>query len=138
MTLAEALSGAEYANRKSRSKQILVPHALHLPIGGPPVRSSIIRARKEPRTIEVALRSEWWTCIEGNTGPLCWAGFRGAGDSHPQLNFFGVLKGVDNLIDWAHRQSAPVIAVVNPTTLAVLELSSEWGATITDVDCGGD
>ena len=38
-----------------------------------------------------------------------------------QPNFFGVLEEVDALTDWAHAHGALVIAVVNPTSLALLK-----------------
>jgi glycine dehydrogenase subunit 1 len=38
-----------------------------------------------------------------------------------QPNFFGVLEDVDALTDWAHARGALVIAVVNPTSLALLK-----------------
>jgi hypothetical protein len=44
-----------------------------------------------------------------------------------QPNFFGVLEDVDALTDWARRNGALVIAVVNPTSLALLKPPGEWG-----------
>ncbi|MFZ2237677.1 MAG: aminomethyl-transferring glycine dehydrogenase subunit GcvPA [Dokdonella sp.] len=54
----------------------------------------------------------------------------------PQPNFFGVLEDVDALTDWAHRQNALVIGVVNPMSLAVLSPPSTWGETGVDIVCG--
>ena len=45
-----------------------------------------------------------------------------------QPNFFGCLEDVDALTDWAHAHGALVIAVVNPTSLALLKPPGEWGA----------
>jgi glycine dehydrogenase subunit 1 len=53
-----------------------------------------------------------------------------------QPNFFGNLEAVDALTDWAHAQGALVIAVVNPTSLAILKPPSEWGAKGADIVCG--
>lgn len=54
----------------------------------------------------------------------------------PQPNFFGVLEDVDALTDWAHAQGALAIAVVNPTSLALLEAPGAWGETGADIVCG--
>ncbi|MEZ5459004.1 MAG: hypothetical protein R3E65_06745 [Steroidobacteraceae bacterium] len=47
-----------------------------------------------------------------------------------QPNFFGTLEDVDALTDWAHAQGAFVIAVVNPTSLAVLKPPGEWARRV--------
>ncbi len=46
-----------------------------------------------------------------------------------QPNFFGQLEDVDALTDWAHARGIFVIAVVNPTSLALLKPPGEWGST---------
>jgi len=46
-----------------------------------------------------------------------------------QPNFFGQLEDVDALTDWAHAHGIFVIAVVNPTSLALLKPPGEWGTT---------
>jgi len=45
-----------------------------------------------------------------------------------QPNYFGSLEDVDALADWAHANGMLVIAVVNPTSLAILTPPGEWGA----------
>jgi glycine dehydrogenase subunit 1 len=45
-----------------------------------------------------------------------------------QPNFFGQLEEVDALTDWAHAKGTFVIAVVNPTSLALLKPPGEWGS----------
>jgi glycine dehydrogenase subunit 1 len=54
----------------------------------------------------------------------------------PQPNFFGVLEEVDALTDWAHQHNALVIAVVNPTSLAILNPPGQWGEIGADIACG--
>ena len=54
----------------------------------------------------------------------------------PQPNFFGSLEEVDQLTDWAHKYNALVIAVVNPTSLAILTPPGEWGEIGADMVCG--
>jgi glycine dehydrogenase subunit 1 len=53
-----------------------------------------------------------------------------------QPSFLGTYEQVDRLTDWAHEQGALVIAVVNPTALAVLSEPGSWGATGADITCG--
>jgi len=53
-----------------------------------------------------------------------------------QPAFFGTLEQVDALTDWAHARGALVIAIVNPTSLAVLKAPGNWGADGADIACG--
>jgi glycine dehydrogenase subunit 1 len=58
-----------------------------------------------------------------------------------QPNFFGNLEEVDELTDWAHAHRMLVIAVVNPTSLAILKPPGEWGSDESgnrgaDIVCG--
>jgi len=54
----------------------------------------------------------------------------------PQPNFFGVLEEIDALTNWAHEHNALVIAVVNPTSLAMLKAPGNWGDSGADITCG--
>jgi len=54
----------------------------------------------------------------------------------PQPNFFGVLEDVDALTDWAHGKGLLAIAVVNPTSLALLKPPGEWGTKGADIAVG--
>jgi glycine dehydrogenase subunit 1 len=58
-----------------------------------------------------------------------------------QPNFFGCLEEVDQLTDWAHQNKILLIAVVNPTSLALLKPPGLWGARLegnqgADIVCG--
>ena len=53
-----------------------------------------------------------------------------------QPTFFGTLEDVDRLTDWAHARGALVIAMPNPTSLAVLRAPGQWGETGADIACG--
>jgi glycine dehydrogenase subunit 1 len=53
-----------------------------------------------------------------------------------QPNFFGRLEDVDALTDWAHQRGIFVIAVVNPTSLALLKPPGEWGTRGADIAVG--
>lgn len=54
----------------------------------------------------------------------------------PFPNFFGCFEDVDALTDWAHRHQAIVIAVVNPTALALYKAPGDWGQAGADIVCG--
>lgn len=53
-----------------------------------------------------------------------------------QPSFFGTYEDVDRLTDWAHANNALVIAMPNPTSLAVLEAPGRWGEAGADIACG--
>ncbi|NNE59347.1 MAG: aminomethyl-transferring glycine dehydrogenase subunit GcvPA, partial [Woeseia sp.] len=53
-----------------------------------------------------------------------------------QPSFFGTLDEIDELTNWAHEQGALVIAIVNPTSLAVLKAPGSWGKFGADIACG--
>jgi glycine dehydrogenase subunit 1 len=53
-----------------------------------------------------------------------------------QPSFLGTLEDVDRLTDWAHARGAYVIAVANPTSLAVLKAPGHWGEQGADIACG--
>lgn len=53
-----------------------------------------------------------------------------------QPSFFGTYEQIDVLTDWAHEQGALVIAIVNPTSLAVLKAPGNWGAEGADIAIG--
>ncbi|MCC8988626.1 MAG: aminomethyl-transferring glycine dehydrogenase subunit GcvPA [Candidatus Contendobacter sp.] len=129
--LAETLLMAVRANRKSKSKRILVSRALH-----PGYR----------RAAHAIIHNQGLELVElpydptgGHTpveGLAAYAGQDIAALVIAQPNFFGTLEEVDALTDWAHRQNALVVAVVNPTALAILKPPGEWGATGADMACG--
>ncbi|MDZ4201094.1 MAG: aminomethyl-transferring glycine dehydrogenase subunit GcvPA [Gallionella sp.] len=54
----------------------------------------------------------------------------------PQPNFFGALEDVDTLTDWAHAHNALAVALVNPTSLALLKPPGQWGTEGADIAVG--
>ena len=129
--LAEAVLMAVRANRKSKSKRILMPAAVH------PHYRKVAHAIAHNQGIELV---ELPYCTEGgHTIAESLARFAGediAALVIPQPNFFGVLEEVDALTDWAHANGALVIGVVNPTALALLTPPGEWGEKGADIACG--
>ena len=53
-----------------------------------------------------------------------------------QPSFWGTLEEAGRLTDWAHEHGALVIAVVNPTALALLQAPGDWGDAGADIACG--
>ncbi|HRY17252.1 MAG TPA: aminomethyl-transferring glycine dehydrogenase subunit GcvPA [Candidatus Competibacteraceae bacterium] len=129
--LAEALLMAVRANRKSKSKRVLVPRTLH------PFYRKAVRSIVHNQDIELVILP--YDPSGGHTlqeALVPYAGQDFAALVIPQPNFFGVLEDVDELTDWAHHHDLLAVAVVNPTTLAVLKPPGEWGQTGADITCG--
>ena len=129
--LAEALLMAVRANRKSRSRRILVPRALH------PLYRRTARAIVHNQGIELV--EVPYDPAGGHTPVEALAPHAGqdfAALVIAQPNFFGVLEEVDALTDWTHRNGALAVAAVNPTALAILKPPGEWGETGADIVCG--
>jgi glycine dehydrogenase subunit 1 len=53
-----------------------------------------------------------------------------------QPSFFGTLEQVHEITNLAHNRGALVIAVANPTSLAILEAPGRWGEQGADIACG--
>jgi glycine dehydrogenase subunit 1 len=120
--LAEAVLMAVRANRRSRSASILLPRNLH-----PHYRAVTLAMAGNQ-----GLRFEELPYERGQ-GHIAREALEAFAQQDitalviAQPNFFGVFEDVDALTDFAHAQGALVIAVVNPTSLAVLRPPGEWG-----------
>jgi glycine dehydrogenase subunit 1 len=129
--LAEAVLMAVRANRHTRSRRILIPATVH------PAYRKVVHAVVHNQGIELVELP--YDTENGHVAPESLARFKGeefAALVIPQPNFFGTLEEVDALTDWAHDQKMLVIAVVNPTALALLKPPGEWGQRGADVACG--
>jgi glycine dehydrogenase subunit 1 len=126
---AEACLMAVRANRKSRSRRILVPRTMH------PTYRAVARtilAGQSLELVELPMR-------EGRTALSALQALETedfAAVAVQQPNFFGVLEPVDELTDWAHGHGGMLIAVANPIGLAVLKPPGKWGADGADIACG--
>jgi len=129
--LAEAVLMAVRANRKCKSRRVLLPRALH------PAYRQTVQAIVHQQGIELVEIP-----FDRNGGHATVEQLDGLGDGEfaalviGQPNFFGVLEEVDELTDWAHARSALVIGVVNPIALALLSAPGEWGTAGADIACG--
>ena len=129
-SLAEAALMAVRANRKSKSKRILVPRTTH-----PHYRKT---ANTIVKNQGVTLEELDYDLETGHINPASLSDEPGdfAALVIPYPNFFGVLEDVDVLTDWAHAHGALVIAVVNPLALGLLKAPAQWGEQGADIVCG--
>jgi glycine dehydrogenase subunit 1 len=134
--LAEACLTAVRANRASNSRRVLVPRTLNPTYLQ--VAQSIAGNQNvafEPVDFDRGLGR---TLVE-SLQPYEGQDFTALVIQQP--NYFGVLEEVDELVDWAHANKMLVIAVVNPTSLAILKAPGLWGtpesaARGADIVCG--
>lgn len=128
--LAEACLMAVRANRKSRSRRILVAGSLH-----PWYRDATetIVGNQDIELIELPVTRQGTVALdvlseqqEDDVAALV----------IQQPNFFGGLEEVAALTDQAHAAGMLVIAVVNPVSLAILEAPGHWGAAGADIVVG--
>jgi glycine dehydrogenase subunit 1 len=134
--LAEACLMAVRANRGSSSRRILMPRAVN------PTYAQVAQAIAGNQDISFVPvdfdRSAGRTLLDALT-PYSGEDFTALVVQQP--NFFGSLEEVDALTDWAHANKIMLIAVVNPTSLALLKPPGEWGGTVdgargADIVCG--
>lgn len=129
--LAEAVLMAVRANRKSKSRRVLMPRSLH------PAYRRVVHSivhNQGVRLEEVAFDAKG-----GHTDQQALAQYSGEDICAlviPQPNFFGVLEEADALTHWAQQNGALAIAVVNPLSLALLKPPGEWGDGGADICVG--
>jgi len=128
---AEAALMAVRANRRSKSARILVPATVHPHYR----RVAVTMASNQGLRFE-----ELPYCTAAGTTPADSLAKFAAEDVTAlviqQPNFFGCLEDVDVLTDWAHEHGALAIAVVNPTSLALLKPPGQWGKRGADIAVG--
>ncbi|HWX81151.1 MAG TPA: aminomethyl-transferring glycine dehydrogenase subunit GcvPA [Steroidobacteraceae bacterium] len=134
--LAEACLMAVRANRGSTSRRILLPRTVN------PTYAQVARAIAGNQDITFETvdfdRSAGRTLLSA-LQPCSGQDFTALIIQQP--NFFGSFEEVDQLTDWAHENRLLVIAVVNPTSLALLKPPGQWGAARdghrgADIVCG--
>ncbi|MBD3609008.1 MAG: aminomethyl-transferring glycine dehydrogenase subunit GcvPA [Gammaproteobacteria bacterium] len=128
--LAEAVLMAVRANRKSKSKRILIPRTVN------PVYRQVAHAIV--RNQGIVLEELDYDREGGHIDPASLPAEPGDFTALviPQPNFFGVLEEVDALTNWAHSHGALVIGVVNPMAMAMLAPPGEWGSEGADIAVG--
>ena len=129
--LAEACLMAVRAHRKSKSARILIPASVN------PRYREVVQAVAGGQRLAFELLP-----YDDRGGHLTAASvekYRGQDITAlviQQPNFFGTLEDVDALTDLAHELGMLVIAVVNPTSLAILKPPGQWGTKGVDIACG--
>lgn len=129
--LAEAVLMAVRANRKSKSRKILMPQTIN------PVYRSVTDAIVKNQAIELID-----VPYDAETGKTDISALQQYVDDDiaalviPQPNFFGVIDDVDELTQWAADNGALSIAVVNPMAMALLKPPGEWAQAGVDIVCG--
>ena len=134
--LAEACLMAVRANRGSTSRRILLPRAVNT------IYAQVAAAIAGNQ--DITFQSVDYDRASGRTLLETLAPYSGQDFTAlvlQQPNFFGSLEEVDALTDWAHQNNIMIIAVVNPTSLALLKPPGEWGARVegkqgADIVCG--
>ena len=129
--VSEACLMAVRANRKSHSARVLMPTTVH------PHYRAVTQASTSGQGLD--LKAPAYLRASGQTDLEALAPYEGQDVTAlviQQPNFFGVLEEVDALTDWAHARGALVIAVVNPTSLAVLKAPGQWGTRGADIVVG--
>ncbi len=114
--LTEAVLMAVRSHKTSR--RVLVPKSVH------PIYRRVVDTTVKNQGIEL-VELDYDPATGKTVLPADPGSF--AGLVIPQPNFFGVLEDVHAMTDWAHEKGALAIALVNPTTLAVLEAPGQWG-----------
>jgi len=129
-SLAEAALMSVRANRKSKSRRVLLAAGVnhhYQKVATAIAGSQGLTFDRLPLDVETG---------SSDLGSL---------DSHDEApvavviqlpSFLGTYEQVDKLTDWAHEKGALVIAIVNPTTLAVLKSPGDWGELGADIACG--
>jgi len=129
--LAEAILMAVRANRKSKSRRILIPRSLHPSYRR--VAANIVK-NQGVELVELPFDPEG-----GHTDISALEPYSGEDITAlviPQPNFFGVLEDVDALTGWGHRNKVLTIAVVNPLAMSILSPPGDWGGEGVDICCG--
>ena len=133
--LAEAALMAVRAHTTSKSKRVLVPGNLN------PTYRKVAEAIAS--TQGVTFESVPFDATTGTTLAAALAQFAGQDITAivvQQPSYFGTLEDVDALADWAVANGALLIAVVNPTALALLKPPGRWGSAPAtrgaDIVCG--
>ena len=128
--LAEAVLMAVRANRKAKSKRILMP------VNVSPVYRQVVETIVKNQGITLELID-----FDSASGTIDMSQLTAQSESFaalviPQPNYFGNLEDVHQLTDWAHENGGLVIAQVNPTALALLEAPGNWGKAGADIAVG--
>lgn len=129
--LAEAILMAVRIHKNSQVKRILLPQAVH------PHYRTVAHTITATQGVELVMipydAGSGRTLLE-TLAPYAEQACTAIVIQQP--NFFGVLEEVDVLTEWAIARHILVIAVVNPTSLALYKAPGEWGGRGVDIAVG--
>ena len=132
--LAEAVLMSVRANRKAKSKRILMPASVS------PVYRQVVETIVKNQGVILDIID-----LDSASGTIDMSKLDTQTEAFaalviPQPNYFGCLEEVHQLTDWAHEQGALVIGLVNPIALALLEAPGNWGSSDTEkgIEQGAD
>ena len=129
--LAEAMLMAVRANKKARSRRIVTAAGVH------PHYLSACRAIVGNQDIEILTADlDLQSGVTDGSSLATLTDQSAAALVIPLPNFYGALDDVDELTRLAHNKGMLVIAVVNPTALALLRPPGEWGDRGADIAVG--
>jgi len=129
--LAEAVLMAVRANRKSKSRKVLLAASLH------PLYRKVVGSVVGNQQIELEDLPVNEASLSLNLEALeSFVGQDYAALVIQQPNFLGSIEDVHALTDWAQANGMLVIGVVNPTALALLAPPGEWGRNGADIAVG--
>ena len=117
--------------KRNQAKRVIVPTTIN------PNYRAVLQALLEPQGI--VLESLPYATDTGSIAIAALADVNQDGLAAviiPQPNFFGRLELADELTDKAHELGALVIALVNPSALALIKEPGKWGQTGADIVCG--
>ncbi len=127
--LAEAALMAVRSNRKAKSRQVLLAPGVN------PTYRKVAAAIAGSQGLTFD-----YLPMDDATGTLRFDALDDDADPVAvvvqQPTFLGTLEDVDRLTEWAHARGALVIAISNPTALAVLKAPGHWGEQGADIACG--
>lgn len=128
--LAEAVLMAVRANRKAKSRRILMPATVA------PVYRQVVETIVKNQGITLELLE-----LDRHSGTIDIDKLYKNTESFaalvlPMPNYLGSLEEVHLLTDWAHEQDGLVIGLVNPVALALLDAPGNWGVKGADIAVG--
>ena len=129
-SLAEAALMAVRANRKSKSRRILLAagvNQLYQEVATAIAGSQGLTFERLPLDAATGA-SDLSTLDDQGEAPVAVV--------IQQPSFLGTYEQVAALTNWAHENGALVIGIVNPTSLAVLQAPGDWGEHGADIACG--
>ncbi|MFZ9035461.1 MAG: aminomethyl-transferring glycine dehydrogenase subunit GcvPA [Francisellaceae bacterium] len=128
--LAEAILMAVRANKKAKSKKVLIADSVY------PHYIEVVKTVTESQGVEIDFVTAHKSFGISTVEMLQKHRSQYAAVVLPQVNFYGQITRFDDITNWAHDNAAMVIALVNPMILGLLKAPGHWGHSGADIACG--